>query len=152
MDAMGPRPRNSGEDGSLRGFLERALDESGSELPEFVRLQILLALELGPARPEVLERLRYVRDRGRAQIADAIAPDLPGEDRSRTLALADDLAFLTMCFAQGTLLGRMAEPEAIPAERVAEEIDVAIRAVADHRLKKIRLAEAAAPAEADAKP
>jgi len=142
VESLLPRQDDgSGEPGggAFRSFLERALDESDSRLPEFVRLQILLALELGPTKPEVLESLRQVRARGRALIANALASDL-GASFDEADALAEDLSFLTMAFATGSLLFRMMEPEAIDPDQLAEEIEVATRAIAAHRVERARSA------------
>jgi AcrR family transcriptional regulator len=125
------------EHGAFRHFMERALEQSGSRLPEFVRLQMLLALELGTTEPEVLKQLREVLDRGRSFMSETLAVDLAGIDEKRGPALAEDLAVLSMSFAQGALLSRMMEPETIDAERLGEDIEVAIQAIAAHRLARL---------------
>lgn len=136
LDALEPPEGGTGRIGEFRTFIDRALDESGSGIPEFARLQMLLALELGPTEPEVLERLRQVRDRGRALIAKTLEADLVHKDAENAPKLSHELSFLAMSFAQGALLGRMLDPDAIDSARLSEDIEVALHAIADHRIER----------------
>ena len=64
LDAMEQANRDPGGAG-FQSFIERALEQSGSRLPEFARLLVLLSLERGESDPQLVERLRAVRDRAR---------------------------------------------------------------------------------------
>jgi AcrR family transcriptional regulator len=135
LDALRPEDEPP-ERQAFRHFMDRALEKSGSRLPEFARLQMLLALELGATEPEVLDQLRHVRDRGRSLMSETLALDLAAMDPDRGPALADDLSFLSMAFVQGALLSRMMEPDTIDTEHLSEEIEVAMQAIAAHRLAR----------------
>lgn len=128
----------SGDQSSLRGFFERALAQSGSRLPDFVRLQVLMGLERGEQDPELLERFRRVRERVRPLLVPAIEHAIECPDASRRQELAQELARVAMEFAQGTLISRQMDPAALQGsdEHLAEDLEAAVLAVAKQRLAR----------------
>ena len=111
----------------LHHFLERALAQSGSRLPDFLRLQMLLSLEGGEPRPDLLERMKSKRAIvGGEGNGGIIVPELhSGRD-----------ALLGMALANGALLFRHMEPDGIDVDRLAGDLEVAILAVARQRLSE----------------
>jgi AcrR family transcriptional regulator len=130
----------SGEDSSLRDFFQRALEQTGSRLPDFVRLQVLMGLERGEQDPELLERFRRVRERVRPLLVPPIERAIECPDAARRLELAQDLARMAMSFAQGTLILREMDPEGTQEsdEELAEDLQAAVLAVAQQRLTRER--------------
>ena len=129
------------EDPSLRGFFARALAQSGSRLPDFVRLQVLMSLERGEQDPELLDRLRKVRERIRPLLARVIMRALE-PCGAKAAALADELSIIAIAFAQGALIGRHMDPHGValhePDEHLAEDLEAAVLAVARQRLDRSR--------------
>ena len=129
----------SAEDGSpdpLGSLLERAFAQSGGALPDFLRLAILLSLELED--PAILKRLRALRARGVALIETALAELLEVlEEQGAPAArrLARRLAPLASAFVEGALVSNELDPGRIEMPRLTEDIEVAVRAVAAHRLE-----------------
>lgn len=127
-------PQSPGGQTPLRSFFERALARSGARLPEFVRLHLLLSLEQSEADAELRERLRAVQERARPLVAGAIAASLPSVDPETAAAVGEALYPVAMSIAQGTLTVLHLDPEAIDLERFAEDIEIAVLAIAEHRL------------------
>jgi AcrR family transcriptional regulator len=128
-------PQSAGGHTPLRSFFERALARSGARLPEFVRLHLLLSLEQSEADEELRERLRAVRERAQPLVAGAIAASLPPSvDPQTAAALGEALYPLAMSIAQGTLTMLHIDPEAVDLERFAEDIEIAVLAIAEQRL------------------
>jgi AcrR family transcriptional regulator len=126
----------SAEDGSpdpLASLLERAFAQSGGALPDFLRLAILLSLELED--PAILERLRALRARGVALIEAALAELLEPQGAPAARRLARRLAPLAAAFVEGALVSNELDPGRIEMPRLTEDIEVAVRAVAAHRLE-----------------
>jgi AcrR family transcriptional regulator len=127
----------SGEDGGspdpLGSLLERAFAQSGGALPDFLRLAILLSLELED--PAILERLRALRARGVALIEAALAELLEPQGAPAARRLARRLAPLAAAFVEGALVSNELDPGRIEMPRLTEDIEVAVRAVAAHRLE-----------------
>jgi AcrR family transcriptional regulator len=127
----------SGEDGGspdpLGSLLERAFAQSGGALPDFLRLAILLSLELED--PAILERLRALRARGVALIEAALAELLEVQGAPAARRLARRLAPLAAAFVEGALVSNELDPGRIEMPRLTEDIEVAVRAVAAHRLE-----------------
>jgi AcrR family transcriptional regulator len=127
----------SGEDGGspdlLGSLLERAFAQSGGALPDFLRLAILLSLELED--PAILERLRALRARGVALIETALAELLEEQGAPAARRLARRLAPLASAFVEGALVSNELDPGRIEMPRLTEDIEVAVRAVAAHRLE-----------------
>jgi AcrR family transcriptional regulator len=126
----------SAEGGSpdpLGSLLERAFAQSGGALPDFLRLAILLSLELKD--PAILERLRALRARGMALIETALAELLAEQGAPDARSLARRLAPLASAFVEGALVSNELDPGRIEMPRLTEDIEVAVRAVAAHRLE-----------------
>ncbi|MEN8161664.1 MAG: TetR/AcrR family transcriptional regulator, partial [Myxococcota bacterium] len=117
----------------LSGLMKRALAQSGGKLPGFLRLATLLSLELED--PAILERLRRLRGRGHALIETALENALSGTGVREARRLARTLAPLAAAFVEGALVAEEVDPGRIDVERLAEDIEVALRAVAAHRLE-----------------
>jgi AcrR family transcriptional regulator len=128
----------SGEASSLRGFFQRALEQTGSRLPDFVRLQVLMGLERGEQDPELLERFRRVRERVRPLLVPLIEQAIECPDAARRGELANDLARVAMSFAQGSLVHREMDPDGMRGsdEELAEDLEAAVLAVAERRLAR----------------
>jgi AcrR family transcriptional regulator len=120
----------------LHHFLERALAQSGSRLPDFLRLQMLLSLEGGEPRPDLLERLHRMRERARRLVAASIARSLAPSHGATAMSVAEDVSLLAMALANGALLFRHMEPDGIDVDRLAGDLEVAILAVARQRLSE----------------
>ena len=125
-------------DVDLRHFLERALAQSGSRLPDFARLHMLLSLEGGEPRLDLLERLHRVRDRSRSLVSAAIARSLAARHGAAATAVAEEVSLLAMALANGALLFRHMEPDGIDVERLAADLEVAILAIAEQRIAEER--------------
>ncbi len=126
----------SAEDGSadpLASLLERAFAQSGGALPDFLRLAILLSLELED--PDIRERLTALRARGMALIEEALAGVLEDQGAPAARRLARRLAPLASAFVEGALVANELDPGRIEMARLTEDIEVAVRAVAAHRLE-----------------
>jgi AcrR family transcriptional regulator len=124
----------STEDGSADPFgslLERALAQSGGALPDFLRLALLLSLELQD--PDIRERLRALRARGMALIETALLDLLKEQGAPAAPRLARQLAPLASSFLEGALVNNEIDPDRIDMTRLTEDIEVAMRAVAAHR-------------------
>ncbi len=118
-------------------LMRRALDEMGHALPPFLRLEMMLALERGAQDPALLARLRAGRETGRRMTEDALA-DAFSKLGDRARPLAADLSSLAIAWTQGALVGHLLDPERIDLDALADELGVALAAVADHRLKRER--------------
>jgi AcrR family transcriptional regulator len=118
----------------LRHFLEQALAQSGSRLPDFVRLHMLLGLEGGQPRSDLLERLHRVRERARRLVAAAIARSLASRHGAAATAVAEEVSLLAMALANGALLFRHMEPAGIDVGRLAPDLEAAILALAEQRI------------------
>jgi AcrR family transcriptional regulator len=120
----------------MEAFLSTGFDLMGGETALFVRLYLLLALECSDRDPALLERLRVTRERSRLRFAEAlgglvaeVVPNDPGP-------LADELSVLFMALVQGALLGHHLDPDHIELEGLAQDLPVAMRAIAEHRARK----------------
>lgn len=124
------------EEGGIRGFLNRALEQSGSRLPDFARLQFLLGLEGGEPKPELLARLRVTRERARELIAEATAESLVERHGEAARAVAEEVSVLAMALAQGALVARHME-EGIDVDRLPGDLEAAVLAIAERRLAEV---------------
>ena len=133
LDGFGASHREGAPESRLQRFIARALEQSGERLPEFARLEMLLALERGAADPQLLENLRRGRERAQQLLQDALEGSFSrfGE---RAEALAEELSPLAMAFAHGVLVARELGLERIDLSRLVQELEVAMRAIAEHRL------------------
>jgi AcrR family transcriptional regulator len=116
----------------LSGLMQRAFAQSGGKLPGFLRLATLLSLELED--PAILERLRALRGRGHALIETALENALADRGARDARRLARTLAPLAAAFVEGALVSEEVDPGRIDVERLSEDLEVALRAVAAHRL------------------
>ncbi len=133
LDAFGAAHREGPPEARLQRFVMRALEQSGARLPEFARLQLLLALERGTADPELLQRLRRGRERAQRLVQDALEGSF-SRFGARAGALAEELSPLSMAFAHGVLVGREMGVEGLELSRFVKELEVAMVAIAEHRL------------------
>ncbi len=116
----------------LFGF---AMDKSGATLPVFGRLAILLALELGDRDPDTLERLRKLRRRGNELVGDALEGALADLGPDLAARFGKELAPLATAFAEGGLLVAQFD-DGVDPNRLGEDIEVALRAIALHRAQQ----------------
>ncbi len=134
LDAFTASPGASADaEVDLRHFIERALEQSGSRLPDFMRLQMLLGLEGGEPRSDLLERLRRVRERARRLVSAAIASSLTRRHGARSAEIGEEVARLAMALANGALVDHHMEPEGVDRERLAADLEAAILAIAERR-------------------
>lgn len=121
---------------NIRSFFERGLEQSGSRLPDFLRLTVLLGLERGDDDPELREHFRSASDRMSALMADAIEQSLPDEDPEALRRVANEMAPLARGLAMGTLISRHIEPGLIDLEGLPEDLEIAILAIARAHLQR----------------
>lgn len=117
----------------LAQLLQRAVDEMRPRLPLFLRLEMLLALERGAQDPALLELLRRGRESGRRLTEEALVDAFADLGEGST-ALAEDLSTLAIAMTQGALVGHLVDPERVDLDRFTEELGIALRAIAEHRL------------------
>ena len=129
------RPDEAGRPPSLRALFERGLEQFGSRLPDFLRLRYLLALERGDTDAELRERFRDVNDRIRDLTASAIETSLGDMSVPDAREIAESLAPFALAIANGALVNLHVEPESIELEHLPEELEIAVRAVAQHRAR-----------------
>lgn len=120
----------------LSGLMGRALEQSGPQLPEFLRLELLLGLAHDPAGGAILKRLRPRRDRARALFEKAVEGALSALGPERAAGMASELAPLAMSFARGALISSQMEPGSVDLERLREELGVGLLAIAKHRIAR----------------
>ncbi len=131
---LGAEPLEGPPAERLRRLFSRGIEQTGEQLPPpFVRLQILLSLELGDSDPQIMERLRRVQRRGQQRVTKALE-GLFEELGSDAVALAAELSPLVMGFAQGAMLARRLDPSRIDLDRLVGDLEVAMLAVARLRL------------------
>lgn len=131
LDAL-EEGHDAGEDSGVRGFFRRALEQAGSRLPDFGRLLVLLSLERGESDPALRERLARVRDRARDRVSAAIATSLAARGLLDG-GVAQELSYLAMSLAEGALIGHHMDPDGIALVRLAEDLEVAVLAIAELR-------------------
>ena len=137
LDGMEQANRDPGG-GGFQGFVERALEQSGSRLPDFARLLVLLSLERGESDPKLVERLRAVRDRARGYVGHAIQASLQAQGVERAEPIARELSSLAMSLAEGTLIGQHIEPGGIDTAELAADLDCALMAIARRRVQELQ--------------
>lgn len=130
------KPDPAGARLDLRSLFERAFVQFGSRLPDFLRLRILLALERGDSDPDLRERLGGVSDRINQLAARAIEASLGAAACGDARRTALGLAPLAIALANGALISLQTEPDTIDIEGLPEDLEVAILAIAEHRLCK----------------
>jgi len=122
-----------GDDPDFQHFLGRALEQSGSRLPDFARLQVLLALERGESDPELRERLRELLERGYALVEGVLARSFRDHGLEDAETLARELAPVAMALANGTLIQRSIDPERLSLEHFVADLEAAMVAMARRR-------------------
>jgi AcrR family transcriptional regulator len=130
VDAEGPPELR------LRRLLRHGFQHMGERIPLFLRLSILLGLELDTTEPVIMERLLRIRARAGHSMQTAleglfmqIAPDRAGE-------LATAMVPLALSFAEGAAVTRNLDPGSIDFERLSEELEVVFLALARARLQE----------------
>jgi AcrR family transcriptional regulator len=138
FEAFGSGADDSAGDIDFRQFVIRALAQSGSRLPDFARLQILLALERGEADPAMRERFQDVLGRGYQLLAGVLARSLEARGMAEPAALAREIAPLVLALANGALINLDIDPEGIALESFAEDLEAAVVAIAERRAGRSR--------------
>jgi AcrR family transcriptional regulator len=123
----------------MRGLFDRGLAQFGPRLPDFLRLRFLLALERGDSDADLRERFRSVSDRIDSLAATAIESSLHGAPKAQAARIAEGLAPLAIALGNGALIARQIEPDSIDIDRLPEELEIAILAIAEHRLRQEQL-------------
>jgi AcrR family transcriptional regulator len=127
-DALAPPPQRFGR------LMTRAQVRMGPEMPLFSRLYMLLALETGELAPALRTRLRRCRERGRRVLSEALVGLVAELTEEKPEPLAEELSHPAMAFIEGALLQRELDPKVLDLELLTAELEVALRAIARHRL------------------
>ena len=122
----------------LHGFLQQGLARLDGALPLFLRLEMLLTLEIEERDADFDSRLRAHRQRPMELLRGAIERSLPALEAAQRPEVSEHLARLAMAFLTGVLLTEQQGDEAIPLETLAEDMEVGLEAVARHRLARER--------------
>lgn len=123
------------EEIDLAGLMAAASAQSGDRLPDFMRLEVLLALERSEADEALIERLRSVRERARDIVGRALRRTLADTGRATASAeLIDEIAESAMGFASGALISRHIDDRATTHD-FAGDLTAAVLAVYDRRLE-----------------
>lgn len=123
----------------LQRHLKRAVAQIGPNLPLFARLYMLLALEAGDQAPALRMRLRRSRERGRRLLSVAIEGLVTELAPRESEPLAEELSYLAMALIEGSLMGRELDPRHLDMNRLTTELEVALLAIAQHRLAEARV-------------
>lgn len=133
LDAMEVACRAGAPEERLARLMERAFNDSGPRLPEFLRLELLLGLAQDPEGPAIVDHARAQRERSRALVEHAVAGALSSLGPQCAAAVATELTPLAMSFLRGALISSHMEPDSIDLLRLREELGVALLAIAKHR-------------------
>jgi AcrR family transcriptional regulator len=120
----------------MGAFLSAGVDLMAGETPLFLRLYLLLALECSDRDPDLLERLRVTRERSRLLFGEALKSLVAEAVSDDADSLAEELSHLFMALAQGAVIGHHLDPDRVQLECLAEDLPVAMRAIAEHRARK----------------
>ena len=131
LEASEPGPDATGEE--LMAWISRSTEEISRRLPLFMRMRLMLGLELGHREPAMLERLRRGRERTLAMVRRTLERMLAQEGEAVAPEIADEIAQLTLAFSEGAFMARIFEPDAIDPVRLAEDLEVAMRAISAKR-------------------
>jgi AcrR family transcriptional regulator len=131
LEATEPGPEASSEE--LMAWVARSTEEMGRRLPFFLRISLMLGLELGHREPALLARLRQGRERSHALVQRTLDRMLASDGDPVSSEISREMAHLTLAFSEGAFVARIFEPEAIDPVRLAEDIEVAMRAISAKR-------------------
>ncbi len=131
LEASEPGPGADAE--ALVAWVSRSIEEASRRLPFFMRLSLLLALELGHREPALMERLRRGRERARSLVRGSIERVRALEGEPVEGRVAEEVARLTMAFSEGAFVSRLFDPNGIDPARLADDLNTAMRAIAEHR-------------------
>lgn len=120
----------------LHGILQQGLERLDGALPLFLRLEMLLTLELEEADADFATRLEAHRQRPMQLLRGAIERSLPALDERPARELSEHLSRLALALLAGVLLSQQHGKERIPVETLAEDMEVGLDAVARHRLAR----------------
>lgn len=131
LRASQPGPEAGAE--AVTAWIAANIQEMGTELPLFLRLSLLLVLELGHRDPAMTERLRRGRERARAIIDESLAQVFASEGIEIEGELLSQIANLTFAFSDGAFVARLFDPDAIDLTRFPDDLVAAVQAIAVHR-------------------
>ncbi len=131
LEASEPGPTAPSE--AIVAWIQRSVEDMGRRLPFFMRLSLLLGLELGPREPALMERLRRGHDLIHSVVRGSLERVLTAEGRPTDAGEIDRVARLTMAFSQGAFVSRVFDPESIDPVRLPEDLETAMRAIIDAR-------------------
>lgn len=135
LEASEPGPEASSDE--VVEWISQSLEEMGRQLPFFMRLSLLLGLEVGHREPALMERLRRGRERTRGVIRGTLERVLGLEGTKVDAPLADEIARLSMAFSEGASVARLFEPEGIDLARFVEDLATGMRAITAARQAEV---------------
>ncbi len=134
LDAMrAAQPDEDAGAEELVAWVSKSVQEMGERLPFFIRLRLILILELGHRDEKILARLQKGRDDVRDLIQESLtrvyaAAGLPVESLPM-----EELAQLMLAFSDGAFMSRLFDPAAIDPKSLPEDLVVTMRALAMRR-------------------
>jgi AcrR family transcriptional regulator len=132
MEATEPGADATSEE--LMAWISRSTEEMGRRIPFFMRISLMLGLELGHREPALLERLRQGRERSLGLVQRTLERMLTSDGGEVVPPeISREMAHLTLAFTQGAFVARIFEPDAIDPVRLSEDIEIAMRAITDKR-------------------
>lgn len=135
LEATEPGPNASAE--QLIAWVSRSTEEMGRRIPFFMRISLMLALELGHREPALLERLRRGRERSLALVRRTLERMLAADGEAVPPEVTREIAHLTFAFSEGAFVARIFEPDAIDPARLSENLEVAMRAISAKRRAEV---------------
>ncbi|MCP3983277.1 MAG: TetR/AcrR family transcriptional regulator [bacterium] len=135
LEASEPGPKAPTD--AIVAWISRSIEEMGRRLPFFMRLSLLLGLELGPREPALMERLRRGRVLIHRVVRGSLERVLAAEGIPVDAGLADEIARLAMAFSQGAFISGVLEPESIDPGRIPEYIETGMRAIMEARMAEV---------------
>jgi len=133
VDLEASQPGEGASPEEVTAWIAVNVQEMGTQLPLFLRLSLLLVLELGHRDPPLLERLRRGRERARSIVDASLARVFAGEDVALDDELMRDVAQLAFAFSDGAFVARLFDPDSIDLDRFPDDLVAAVHAIAVRR-------------------
>ena len=128
LRATQPGPGASAE--QVTAWIAANIQEFGRELPFFLRLSLLLVLELGQRDAAMVERLRRGRERARGIIDESMAQVFASQGVELDDELLREIANLTFAFSDGAFVARLFDPDSIDLDRFPDDLVAAVQSIA----------------------
>jgi AcrR family transcriptional regulator len=120
----------------LTAFIASGLEDIARRPPEFMRLAVMLGIERSVTHPDgdCLQAIRRIRARGGALIAEAIEESYANAGESTARNIARACLPMAIAFIDGAFLAHQIDPAGTRLDRLAAQLDTALRAVAAEHL------------------